>query len=105
MERSVERSYHVDHILARKYATKMVSVMSHAHNHAASRNLVDIWIQTPAMHHFNARKLRPVNQSFRYPVLVVASSKKSNVTLQDRRQGIRRRRLNATTHAELEEWL
>jgi len=103
--RSVERSYHAGPIHARRFAIKTASVTSHVPSLVVSRKHVGIWIRIPVTRLFNAQKLYRASQSFRYPVVVAESNRRSNAMLRDRLLGARERRSNAMTHVEHEEWL
>lgn len=83
---SAERDFPAVLIPVRRYAIEKASVTSLACNLVVNRNHVDIRALTPAMHHSNAQKLHHVNPSYTYHVLVVALSKRSDVTPQSHLQ-------------------
>ena len=86
MAQSAERGFPAALIPVRKYAIEKASVTTLAHNLVVSQNHVDIRAPTPVMHHSNAQKQHHVNLSYIYRVLVVALSKRSDVTSQSHLQ-------------------
>ena len=88
MAQSAERGSPVALIPVRKYAIEKASVTILARNLVVSQNHADIRALTPVMHHSNAQKLRHVNLSYTYRVLVVALSKRSDVTSQSHLQEV-----------------
>ena len=104
MAPSVENSYHAGPIHVRRFAIKTASVTSHVPSLVVSRKAVGIWMWIPVTHLFNAQKLHHASQSFRYPVVVAESNRRSNAMLRGRLLGAKERKLNATIHVEHEEW-